>query len=337
MPGSQQKFHIFVNNLTFIMRPSTLNELKERNFLSEDQFQKLEPVYSARIISVFYELRILLYLGVMLFTTGIGILIYENIGELGHTIAIGSLFILTAWCAHYAMRHAPPFTTGKAIPPSPYFDYIVLLGCLLFISVLAYLQVQYALFDEGMGLTTLITAAFFFAAAYRYDHLGVLSLAITALASFFSISVSPQKWYDGDFFSESNLHMVAIVFGAILASASLMLDKRKIKQHFTFAYINFCSLIYLSGATAGLFSDEYYQAIYLFLLFAGCGLLTYYAQQKRSFLFMLYAFVFGYIGLTYLVSDVIEYVPELWFFYLLASCGGFVYFVIRFKSYFKRA
>jgi hypothetical protein len=318
------------------MRPQHLDDLKTQKLITEDQHNALHPIYSGMVISVYYELRIILYLGVMLFTAGIGILIYKNIGDLGHLALIALLFALTAYCFHYAVRHAPRFSIEKAESPNPYYDYIVLLGCLLFISVLGYLQFQYELFDEGMGITTLVTAAFFFFCAYRFDHLGVLSLAITAFASFWSISISPQKWYSGDFFSEANLHVTALVFGAAVATIALSLEKRKIKEHFTFTYLNFCSLVFLVGALAGVFMDDQFFLLYLLLLYAGCGSLAYYAQLKKSFLFMLYAAVFAYIGTTYWLFDIIDNAPGVWFLYLLLSCGGFVYFIIRFKHYFKR-
>jgi hypothetical protein len=317
------------------MRPEYLKELREKNLLTEDQYKILDPVYSGKVISVFYELRIILYLGVMLFTTGVGILIYKNIGDLGHLALITVLFVLTAFCFHYSLRHAAPYTHQKAAPPTPYFDYIVLLGCLLFISVLGYLQLQYELFDDGMGLTTLVTAAFFFFAAYRFDHLGVLSLAITALASFWSISVSPQKWYSGNFFSDSNLHVTAIIFGAVVSAVAILLDRKGIKKHFTFTYLNFCSLIFLCGALSGMFIEDRAYLLYLLLLYAGCASLAFYAHETKSFLFILYVFVFAYIGTTYMLSDFMD-APELWFMYLLASCGGFIVFIIRYKSFFKR-
>jgi hypothetical protein len=82
--------------------------------------------------------------------------------------------------------------------------------------------------------------------------------------------------------------------------------------------------------------DDQFFLLYLLLLYAACGLLAYYAQLKKSFLFMLYAAVFAYIGTTYWLFDIIDNAPGVWFLYLLLSCGGFVYFIIRFKHYFKR-
>jgi len=318
------------------MRLKTLKEIRDKNLLSDEQYSRLELLLSKQIISVYYELRIILYLGILLFTTGIGILIYKNIGEIGHLVSIAILLGLTVLCFVYTFRFTPGYTNGKTIPPTPFFDYIVLLGCLLFISVLGYLQFQYSILDETLGATTLVTAAFFFFAAYRFDHLGVLSLAITALASFWSISISPQKWYSGDFFDTANLHNTALVFGASLAAIALVLDKKEIKQHFTFAYINFCSLIFLTGALTGIFVNYDSYGFYLLALYAGCALTVYFANVKKSFLFLLYAFISGYIGTTFFLFDTILKDPGLWFFYLLASCGGFIYFIIRYKNYFKR-
>jgi hypothetical protein len=192
------------------------------------------------------------------------------------------------------------------------------------------------LFDEGLGITTLVTALAFFYAAYRFDHLGVLSLAITALASFWGISLSPQKWYSGDFFETAHLPIIAILFGALLAGVAVVLDKKIIKQHFTFTYLNFCCLLVLIGALAGVFSYADVYGAYLLILLAGCAASVYAAHWKKSFLFLLYACIAGYIGVTYFLADILPDDPGIWFFYLMASCGGFIFFIVRYRNYFKR-
>jgi hypothetical protein len=318
------------------MRLEKLKDLHEKNFINDEQFTRLEQILSKKIFSVFYELRTLLYLGVLLFTTGVGILIYLNIGDLGHVLSIIALSVLTLACFYYAFKTSAPYSNARTFPPTPYFDYVVLLGCLLFISVLGYLQFQYNLLDENLGETTLVAAAVFFITAYRFDHLGVLSLAITAFASFWGLSVSPQEWYHSDFFTTENLHVTAIIFGSGLAGVATGLYQRGMKQHFTFTYFNFCSLIFLVGALAGIFINEDAYGIYLLLLYTGCALTVYAGYSQKSFLFLLYAFVFGYIGTTYFLLDVLADEVIIWYLYFLGSCGGFVFFIIQYKSYFKR-
>jgi hypothetical protein len=318
------------------MRLNELNELYEKGLLQKEQVGVLRDVVTKKTFSVYYELRIALYVGVLLFTTGIGILIYNNIGDLGHVLSIIALGLLTILCFVYSFQKAAPYANTKTSVPIPYYDYVVLMGCLLFISDLGYIQFQYNLFYENLEWITLTTAVLFFLLAYRFDHLGVLSLAITALASFFGITISPQKWYNADFFDQANLHNIGVVFGAALTFVALALERRKIKEHFTFTYVNFASVIFLMSALAGIFMNTDSYVGYLLLLYAGCGFAVYFANSRKSFLFLLYAFVFGYIGTTFFLIDTIFNESEILFYYFIASCGGFIYFIIRYKDYFKR-
>lgn len=318
------------------MRLTELNELYEKGLLQKEQVGILQDVLTKKVFSVYYELRIALYIGVLLFTTGIGILIYNNIGELGHLLTIIVLGVLTVVCFVYSFQKAAPYSNTKTSVTIPYYDYVLLMGCLLFISDLGYIQFQYNLFYESLEWITLLSAVVFFLLAYRFDHLGVLSLGVTALASFFGITISPQKWYSADFFDQANLHNIGLVFGAALTGVALALERKKIKEHFTFTYVNFSAVIFLMSALAGIFMNTDSYAGYLLLLFIGCGFAVYFANSRKSFLFLLYAFVFGYIGITFFLFDTILNESALLFYYFIASCGGFIYFIIRYKDYFKR-
>ena len=97
-------------------------ELLEKELITQDQFARIEPLTSGKIVSVFYELRILLYLGIMLFTTGMGILIYENIGDLGHLVAIVALIGLTTACYWFVLQRSVAYSNGIVKHPVPYSD-----------------------------------------------------------------------------------------------------------------------------------------------------------------------------------------------------------------------
>lgn len=319
------------------MTRNTPQELLEKNLITVDQCKKIELITSGKILSVFYELRILLYLGVMLFASGAGILIYQNIGELGHLISIVLLAVLMLGCFWYVIKRGRDYAHVQVESPNAYFDYVLLLGCLLFVSIQGYIQFQYDAFTESLPWNTLITAIFYFYIAYRYDHVGVLSLAITAFASFWGLKVSSQKWYSGDFFDQSDLHITSIVFATALGALVFYLDGKSIKKHFTFTYLNFCFLIFFVGTLAGIFMDSSYDLLFVALIYAGCVYAWYEAQQKKSFLFLVYAFIAGYIATTYLLGKYIfNHEPALWYYYFLISCGGIIYGIIQYKRFFKR-
>lgn len=319
------------------MTRSTPDQLFREGLITEDQYKRIELITSGKLVSVHYDLRSLLYLGVMLFTTGVGILVYENIGEVGHLVVIGLLIALTIGCFYYAFTHSVPYQNGVVKPPTAWYDYVVLLGSLLFISVQGYLQYRYDLFSGHLELGTLVNAIVFFYVGYRFDHAGVIALGITALASFFSISVTPQKWYTGDISAEAGLHNIAIIFGAALSATASFLDHKDIKRHFTFTYQNFSFLIFFCGAIAGLFVKEEIYGLYLLVIYAGCFRAWIEARRNKSFLFVLYAFIAAYIGTTYLLADtILREASEMWFLYFLLSSGGFVWFILSYRKLFKR-
>lgn len=314
------------------MRVEKLNQLKESGLIRDDQFAQIEPIVTRKIISVFYELRTMLYLGVMLFTTGVGFLIYQNIGELGHILAILTISALSIGCFIYCAMKGKPFSKEKVEAPNPYFDYVLLLGCLLFVSVFGYLQFQFGFLENYARPASLITATLFFYCAYRFDHLGVLSLAITALTSFFGIVVS---WNNLDSFD--HLKNVGLVLSLLLAAAAVLIERRSIKPHFTFTYLNFCALIYFLSCFAGIFGG--YRETYLpyaLALYVGVGLAVVVANWKKSFMFLLYGVVAGYIGTTYFLMDNADWDITAWLLYLIVSAGGIIYFIVSYRNYFKR-
>lgn len=320
------------------MISETPRELFEKGLITEEQFRKIDSIHSGAIFSVFYELRTLLYLGVILFTTGAGVLIYQNIGELGHLLSIITLSVITAVCFWYVITRGRPYSNLQVEPPNAYYDYVLLLGALLFVSIQGYIQFQYETFTELLEWNTLITAVFFFFLAYRFDHLGILSLAVTAFASFWGLRVSTQKWYSFNFLEEGHLHITAIVFASLLALAAMFLERRAIKQHFTFTYLFFCCLIFFSGALGGLFIGNQYNIVYALIIYAGCALAWMQAQRSKSFVFLIFVFVSGYIVTTYLLFEYLfSDSPLAVFYYFLISCGGIVYLIIRYRNFFKRA
>jgi hypothetical protein len=314
-------------------------ELLEQGLLTPEKRERVEKIAAREIVSVYYDLRALLCVGVLLLSTGIGILIYENISDAGHLVAIGVLILITAGCFVYVFRKGPPYSHGVVEGPTPYFDYVVLLGSLLFISVQGYLQFQYDLLTENMGMSTLISALLFFFVAYRFDHIGVLSLGITSLASFFSITISPKKWYNGDFLEGPHVYLTAVIFGVVLAAVALLLERRQIKPHFLFTYLNFALLIFFAGAISGLFESRHLIGLYIPVIYAGVLFAYLSAKKRKSFLFLLYAFIAGYIATTYLLAETILVRADesLWFYYFLFSSGGFVYLIIKYRKHFTRA
>lgn len=320
------------------MNKNTHHILFEEKIISEQQFNKLEEIESKKIFSVFYELKTMLYLGVLLFTSGVGFLIYQNVGETGHYLALTTLVTICGFCFKYTLSNANAYNNDNTEASTPYFDYILLLGSLIFISIQAYLQFLFNIFTDYWALTTIINSMLFFVLAYRFNHAGILSLAITSFTSFLGINVSPQDWVNQDFLELKELFNIGIALSVFLTVGSEILSQKNIKKHFSFTYFNFASLIFCTSVLSGLFS-EHYTWLYSGLVIGGIMFMAWYANKNKSFLFLIYAFLFAYIGLTYLFFSLVSFHDEsiivFWSFYTILSCVSMVYFVKRFKNYYK--
>ena len=211
--------------------------LSEHN-ITEEEFEKIK-LQELEPACVYWDLRSLLYLGILLLTTSLGILIYKNIDTIGHDVIIITIAILCIACFWYNFKNATGFSIKKVLSPSTWFDYILLTGCLLLLTFIGYLQFEYEIFGNRWGLATFIPMILLFISAYYFDHLGVLSLAIINLAAWIGISVTPMQVLTENDFGNVRLIYSGIVLGIFLTAISLASLSKNIKAHFYFTYKNF--------------------------------------------------------------------------------------------------
>lgn len=317
------------------MESKFTTELFEEGHISSEQFDLIDDVNSGRRFSVFYELRTILYLGVLLFTNGIGFLIYDNISEAGHWILNIALWLATGACVYYSFKKGNRYSHKLVLSPSVYFDYVLLLGCLLLLSSFAHFVYLTGLFENQLEYFTLIGAIVFFYLGYRFDHLGVLSLGITSLTSFFGMSVSPKDWYSSGAFDNQGLYFTGMALSFIMAGTAYYLDREGIKKHFTDTYFIFASMIFCMSMQGGIWTHNGQVVLYSILQIAGAFGIAKLSTLRKKPLLLLIAFIFGYIGLSMLFFEMIDFDPILWFFYMTISCMSFVFFVIHFVKFYR--
>ena len=175
------------------MSQPIFEKLHTEGLLSEESLNKIKALNERKTLSVHWELRTILYLGVLLLASGLGVLIYKNIDSIGH---LAILIFIAALCVggfFYCFKNKLPFSTLKVKAPNSFFDYVLLLACLCFIIFIGYWQFQYNVFSDRFGLVTFIPMVVLFFCAYFFDHLGILSLAITNLAAWIGIARYANK------------------------------------------------------------------------------------------------------------------------------------------------
>ncbi len=217
----------------------TIKYLKTNGLITEAFATELKTHETNKPMSIFWHIRTLMYLGVTLLATGLGTVIYNNIDNISHITIISIIGLLTAGCFYYCFKYGDPFQPEKWSSPNTWFDYILLQGVLLFLTFEGYLQYQYNLFGDRYGLATIIPTALVFALAYRFDHLGVLTMSITLFASWLGITLTPKSLFTESTFSDVNAVQTGLILSGILIGTGYLMARNNIKKHFDFTYYNF--------------------------------------------------------------------------------------------------
>ena len=277
-----------------------LPDLLAAGLLTPAQAAAIAEDERTRPFSLHYELRTLLYLGVTLLAGGVGVLVYQHLDSIGHGVIIAGIALAMSAAFAYAERHRAAFTWGEAPRTRIAADYLLLLSCLLFLVLEGYLQAQYQLFGTRYGLVTMLPTGLFFWLAYRFDHRGVLSLAITALAAWVGVSVAPLDIFSRAGFPDGALSGPALLLGVGLVTAGLSSEFLDRKRHFAFTYLLLGSNAALLASMSLLFHAEGALILPWLLLVLGLSTgLVWYARRTQSYLFLLLSVGYSYVALTY--------------------------------------
>lgn len=274
--------------------------LTQQEIISDEQCNTIHTAEATRRFSIHWELRTVLYLGVTLLSSGFGVVIYENINSIGHTVLIALISLVCLACFFFAFKHRKPFTWGENLTTTNLDDFALLSGCLAFLTLEGYLQYQYDLFGTRYGLAALIPAILFFGLAYIFDHRGVLSMAITALTYSIGISIIPVKMWETFDLESRHLIMNALIIGISLTLTGWFSEYKNLKKHFLFTYLFFGGNLAFIAALAGLFTLDF-KLIYLLITATLASVFVIYARRKQSYMYLLMAVIYGYIALTYII------------------------------------
>jgi hypothetical protein len=304
------------------LEEATTQTLFEKNVISEAQFNQINAYRSLNIFSLHTELRFLLYLSISLFTSGIGILIYQNRDTIGHVALLSVLFLIIVVCFYFCFKNASSFKTQETKFENPLFDYLLLLANILTCTFVGYLQYQYKPFGTHYGLATLVPTIISFGIAYYFDNKSCLSIAITGLAAYIGLSVSPQSLLNNEAFSTTNLSYSGLLLGVAFIVWSIYSDKIDLKKHFKLVFLTFALHLISIACINNLFQSYWY--LFVVVLAASTFYFFRTSNQIQAISLFIFAVLYGYIGLNivlYKIFEFIDYNGDFWMllFYLVSA------------------
>jgi hypothetical protein len=310
--------------------------LLEKNLISEEQFKQIQAYRSLNIFSLHNELKFLLYLSVLLFTSGIGILIYQNIDSIGHIAVLSLLLVVTIICFYFCFKNADSFKKDETAFANPIFDYLLLTANILSCTFIGYLQYQYHPFGTHYGLATLIPTLISFFCAYYFNNKSVLSIAITGLAAFIGLSVSPQALLTNQTYNTTSLSYSGILLGIALILWTMYSIKINLKKHFNLIFFTFSLHLISIACISNLFGAYWY----LFEIILAVSAYYFYQISYKipSVSIFVFNLIYAFIGLNILITKVFELInlPGLFSFIAVICPFYFIYSIILFIKLIKK-
>jgi len=312
------------------------SKLFEKNFISKEQLDDFEKYKAKNIFSLNTELLFLMYASVLLFTSGIGVLVYQNIDSIGHIAILAFVLLLTVLCFYFSFKNAPTFNNLETKFKNPIYDYVVLTGSILSCVFLGYAQFQYAVFGLDYKWVSLSSALICFVIAYYFDSRMVLSIALTALTTFIGITLTPQKVFENEFMSNPVLLFSGITLGILLIVWAVYSDKMELKKHFYFVFYTFAQHLIGICCLSGLFQEQWYLFLPVFI-----GFIHYFYKLSYTYFatsFFVFTLQYGFIGFNTLLiklfdnSSLFDFLIMFSPVYFIGSILGFISLVKKFNK-----
>jgi len=308
-----------------------LDQWKESGVISPEQHTLLAGLACGEPFSIFLELNVLLYAGVLTFVAGLGWTINTWSHELGDVLVLTILSLMLGACFWYCFSRAPAWSPAETPSPSLIFDYVLYLGSLTWSVELAYIENRFHVLSGQWDLYLLVTAGFFFLLAYRFDNRFVLSLALSSLAGWFGLTISHWPSHQ-----DATYRLYAILYSLIVGVAGAILERRGLKPHFFGTYLNIAANVLFWALLSGVFNRQGYGVWFLVLL-AACGASLAWGLSRRQFSFVAYAALYGYVGVSSILIREIRGETALLSYFVVTGAAMLVMLVLIARRFGREA
>jgi hypothetical protein len=290
-----------------------LEQWREQGAISPEQHSHLASLCRGELLSLFLELNLVLYAGVLAFVAGLGWTATTWSQQLGDVLVLAILsttFVTRFW---YCFSRAPAWTFAQTPAPNAAFDYVLYLGGLVWCIELAYLENRLHILSGQWDVYLLATAGFFFFLAYRFDNRFVLSLALSSLAGWFGLTISHWPSHQ-----DAAYRLYALLYCLVVGFGGALLQRLGLKPHFFGTYLHIATNVLFWAVLSGVFEHEGYSLWFLVLLLA-CGVSLAWGLKRRQFAFVAYSAVYGYVGVSsMLIRNVSDFTFVLTYFVFTA-------------------
>ena len=221
-----------------------LRTLFDEGLIDSATATRTVAIERGEVYSVYAELRLVLYAGVLLVTAGVGSLLARNLDRIGPLAIVLALALCAAACAVPAARAR---ITARSL--SQVADYLLLLSALLLSADVAYAEHAFGLLGTAWSWHLLLLAGVHAAIAYAFGSTLVLAAALSALAGWFGVGLTTHDvpWFD---VSTPGLGARALLCAAFVVAWRQTDRARRPTTTFTDVFDHFATNLALAGVLA---------------------------------------------------------------------------------------
>jgi hypothetical protein len=274
-----------------------LTQWRESGKMTAERYDPIRALVRKDRSSLFLELNVLLYLGVLALAGGIAATVQKYFASLSDIAVLMALTVLFTGSLFFCFRRATPFSKSPVESPTITLDYVLYFSCLVMSTELTYIEYRYSLLNDQQDLYFLFGAIVFFVLAYRFDNRFVLSLALSALATTFGL-----RFTRFHMISNVSLRVAGIGYSILVSATGLWLNRIGLKKHFLQTYLHIATNVLLMSLLSGVVDRDRWPG-YIASLMIAAGVAIYCGVHFRRFAFTAYGVLYGYAGFSMKILD----------------------------------
>ena len=272
-----------------------LTTLREGGAIDDATATRLIAIERREIVSIYPELRLLTWAGVMLISWGVGLYISKHLDDIGPLAIAAGIGIAAIGC--YAWSFFKKHKEAALID-----DYVLLLAALLASADVGYIEHHYHLLGASWSRHFLFLALLHAVTAYVFQSRLVLSLSVASLAAWLGIE---RRTVDSIFDAPLETGARAFVCAAIVIVWRVI--DRFVRPATTFSSLfdHFAAnLAFWGGLALAVHKETRPIGCAITIALAAASML--YGRRFREGTFVIYAWVYGTIAIDFAVCSAIN-------------------------------
>jgi Predicted membrane protein (DUF2157) len=284
-----------------------LERLRADGALDAEKATPLIAIERREVVSIYPELRLLTWAGVMLISWGVGLYISKHLDDIGPLAIAAGIGIASIACYGWAF-----WKRGRQAALVD--DYVLLLAALLASADVGYIEYHYHLLGSSWPRHFLFLAVLHAATAYFFQSRLVLSLSVTSLAAWLGIE---RRGVDAIFEAPVETAGRAFICAAIVIAWRFVDRARRPGTTFSSLFDHSAANLAFWGAlTLAAHKETRLSGCAFAIALAVVSMI--YGQRTRQAAFVIYAWVYGTIAVDIAVCTAIDE-DALIFLYLIFS------------------